>query len=123
MRYFNLVLILVVFGCYSGVHASNFNLSKESTPSCHTNSGVQKVHRKVSIINFQLTNYQESRSCCIEAVTYQVDYESTNPILTASIINYYSLYYNLKNNINFIDNNLNNHSPPKIFISISSFLI
>ena len=123
MRYLNLLLILFVFGCYSGAHTYDFNLTKETKPPCHTNIGVEKVHNKVSKINFHLNNFQERQTCCIEGVTYQVDHELASPILTASIINYYDLNNNIKNNDNFRDNNLNNHSPPKIFISKSSFLI
>ena len=123
MRYLNFLLILVIFGCYSGVHTSNFNLTKEATPSCHTNSSVQKIHHDFLKVKFQINNNQERQSCCVEAVNYKVDFESINPIITATIFKYYSLYINIKNNDNFRDNNLNNHSPPKIFISKSSFLI
>ncbi len=126
MRYLNLILILVIFGCYSGVHTSDFNTKEEATesaPSCHTNNAIQKTHHRVPEINIQSKNNIEIKSCCIEAVNYQIDYESVFPILTVSIFNYLSLQSNIQNIDNFRDNNLNNHSPPKIFISKSSFLI
>jgi len=123
MKYLNFLLILVVYGCYSGVHTSNFNLTIETTPSCHTISGVQKVYHKILKFNFQINNNQERQSCCIDAVTYQIDFDLTKPVLTVSTINYYSPNNNFKNYDNFRKNNLNNHSPPKLFISHSSFLI
>lgn len=123
MRYLNLLLILIILGCYSGIGASNFNLTEKTTPSCHENSSLQKNHHNPAEINFQLNENQERPCCFIYAVTYQVDYKSINPILTASIIDYYSLHINIENNIKFRDNSLNNHSPPQIFISNSSFLI
>jgi len=123
MRYLNLLLILIIFGCYSGIHTSNFNLIEKATPSCHKISSLQKSHHKPAEINYQINKIQKRQGCCIEAVSYQIDYKSINPILTASIINYVSLYINIENNINFRDNNLHNHSPPQIFISNSSFLI
>ena len=123
MRYLNLLLILVIFGCYSGIHTSSFNIDKESTPTCHTNGSIQKVHHKLSKINFQINNNQQRQRCCINATKNQVDFESTFPILIASKINFPSLENSFKNNNLFRDNNLNNHSPPPIFISNSSFLI
>lgn len=123
MRYLNLLLILVVIGCYSGVHTSNFNLTNEATPSCHSNSGIEKVHHKTSPLNIQIKFDKELQSCCIDTVTYRIDYKSISQILTASIIDYYDLHYDIQNKDNFRDNNLKNHSPPKLFISQSSFLI
>ena len=96
MRYLNFLLILIVFGCYSGAHASNFNLTNETTPSCHTNGSVKKVDHKISKVSFQINNSQEKQSCCIEAVNYQVDYKSINPILTVSLINYNRLNNSFK---------------------------
>lgn len=125
MRYFNLLLILVIFGCYSGVHTSNFNATEqvaETAPSCHTSNSVQMTHSRVPDFNIQSKNV-ERKSCCIEAVNYQIDYESISLIITASIFSYYSLQSNIQNIDNIRDNNLNNHSPPKLFISKSSFLI
>jgi len=123
MRYLNLLLILVVIGCYSGVHTSNFNLTKETKPSCHNNSSVQMVHHTTLDLNIQAKKNSENQSCCIKAVNYQIDYELIRPVLTVSIINYFSLQSNTQKMDNFRDNNLKNHSPPKIFISKSSFLI
>ncbi|MEE9193354.1 MAG: hypothetical protein V3U21_02350, partial [Thermodesulfobacteriota bacterium] len=69
------MLILVVIGCYSGVHTSNFNLTKETKPSCHNNSSVQMVHHTTLDLNIQAKKNSENQSCCIKAVNYQIDYE------------------------------------------------
>ena len=123
MKYINILLIFIIFGCYSGFHKLELKFTDESTPTCHTNTSAHKAKIKVTKINFQYNNNQEVQSCCIDAVTNQIDYESINPNFCASKIYYSNLNNRIKYNSNIKEDNLHNHSPPKIFLSKTSFLI
>ena len=123
MKYVNLLLIFIVIGCYSGVHNSNFDLTKDNEPSCHSNSIVQMDHHTPSDFNAQAKKNSYNQSCCIKTINCQIDYDLINPLLKVSIINYSNLQRNIQKLDFFRDYNLKNHSPPKLFISKSSFLI
>ncbi|NIP31858.1 MAG: hypothetical protein GTO02_20380 [Candidatus Dadabacteria bacterium] len=123
MRYLNLFIILAVLGCYSGLHPSNFVFKEDSKSSCHTIMSADNNHHNVLNYKFQSEENQNKKSCCVEALTHKLDQQIDNPAFVVSVINYHDIYNIVRNKFNYSDKNLNNHSPPKLFISKSSFLI
>lgn len=125
MRYVSLVLILVLIGCYSGIHTSSFISSQKdgNTSSCHSQVNGHIQHHEFAKINIQLNKYQEKQSCCNYFVSFQFESQKIIPTLNSNEIDYFSFKQENQSKNIFTDKNLKNHSPPNIYISKSSFLI